>query len=43
MQVKFRIKKAETIFGQQVKVIGNIPELGNWNVNELVHLQVKQA
>lgn len=31
--VKFGVKY-ETKFGQELKVVGNIAELGNWNVND---------
>ena len=36
MQVQFKIRKAETRPGQNVYVVGNKPQLGNWN-NKQAH------
>ena len=31
--ISFSVQKASTFLGQNLYVIGNIPELGNWNPN----------
>ena len=40
-EIKIKVRftcKAKTMLGQEVRVIGNSKELGNWNVNESILL-----
>ncbi|WP_054741032.1 family 14 glycosylhydrolase [Cellulosilyticum ruminicola] len=38
VSVKFRVNQAETYWGQNVYVVGNIKELGKWNTDQAVKL-----
>ena len=43
MQLKFRIKRADTSFGETIKVVGSLPELGNWNVSNFTNIYQGQT
>ena len=38
MQATFKLKRAETKFGQNVYIVGNCPSLKAWNPNEALPL-----
>ena len=43
MQIKFKINKSETTPGQNVYVVGNKSQLGNWNIKQAHRLATKKG
>lgn len=38
MLISFKLKKADTLLGQKVHLVGSIPQLGLWKVSYLMKL-----
>eukprot|EP00347_Sterkiella_histriomuscorum_P002420 403368223 len=43
MQVRFRLKKAETRMGENLFIVGNIPSLSNWNARSALPMNTDKS
>ena len=43
LNVTFVLKQAETKPGQYVQIVGNIPELGQWDVSKKIKLHTNET